>query len=312
VDIFEKKDIAPMLIGRDEAAFDSDDFIYELKWDGIRCIAYLWEDGHELRNKRNKSLNATYPELNGIHKQAKARCILDGELVILKDGKPYFHEIQRRSLMTNAMKIKLAAQKLPVCFVAYDILYIGNEQITNKPLLERKALLADTITQSAQLAYTSYIEHDGTVFYQLAADKELEGVVAKRKDSKYYFDKRSPNWVKFKALLDEDFVVCGYYGKGGHSVSVIIGAYDNDTIVYQGHVTMGVSRQDYKEMQAVPVTSKENFYTNFPEFEGATWLAPLLVCKVEYMERTPKGGLRQPRFRGVRHDKAAHECVLKK
>ena len=101
MDIFDTKTISPMLIGKDEAAFDSDDYIFELKWDGIRCIAYLSPNGVDFRNKRNKNLNFTYPELSTIHKQGKSRCILDGEFIISKGGKPNFIEVQRRSLMNN-------------------------------------------------------------------------------------------------------------------------------------------------------------------------------------------------------------------
>ena len=86
-DIFEDRNIAPMLIGDSRSAFDSNEFIYELKLDGIRCLAYLWDNGLELRNKRNKRLNAIYPELGGIYLQTSKRCVLDGELVVLKDGK---------------------------------------------------------------------------------------------------------------------------------------------------------------------------------------------------------------------------------
>ena len=93
MDIFETKNIAPMLIGGNQPPFDSLEHIYELKLDGIRCVAYLSDAVFELRNKRNKRLNGIYPELNGINKQVNTRCILDGELVILKDGKPDFFEV---------------------------------------------------------------------------------------------------------------------------------------------------------------------------------------------------------------------------
>ena len=100
-----------MLIAQSQKAFNSVDYIYELKLDGIRCLAYLWDSGIELRNKRNKRLNPIYPELMDIHRQAKSKCILDGELVILNGGKPDFFELQRRSLMTNPVRIEFAAKK---------------------------------------------------------------------------------------------------------------------------------------------------------------------------------------------------------
>ena len=101
MDLFESKNIKPMLIGEMQEAFDSPDYIYELKLDGERCIAYLDKDSTDLRNKRNIKMLAKVPELSNIHKQVKCRCILDGELIVIKDGKPDFFEIQRRSLMSN-------------------------------------------------------------------------------------------------------------------------------------------------------------------------------------------------------------------
>ena len=128
-----------MLIGASGEAFDSPDYIYELKLDGVRCIAYLDPNaGTELRNKRNINVTATYPELGEIHKQVKKRCILDGAVLIIKDGKPDFSEMQRRALMGDPFKIRLAANSLPVCFTAFDILYLDKEPLIQKPLMERK------------------------------------------------------------------------------------------------------------------------------------------------------------------------------
>lgn len=305
MDIFETKNISPMLIADDRPAFDSEDYLYELKLDGIRALAYLSQDGTALRNKRNKVIENIYPELAGIHKQVKARCILDGELLVLRDGKPDFFEIQRRSLMTNQFKIKLAADKLPACFVAYDIVYHDGCQITGQSLTERKELLSDAVLENGRLALSRVIEQNGTAFFETVRDSGLEGIVAKRRDSKYYFGKTTKDWIKCKALLDDDFVVCGYYRNEQNSISVIFGWYDGGRLVYQGHVAMSASRHDFSYMQAVP---KCKAHTGFPAFEDAVWLRPELVCTVKYMERTPGGGLRQPSFKGLRDDKTPEEC----
>lgn len=136
MDLFEKKTIKPMLIGASSDPFDSDDYIFELKLDGLRCIAYLEPGkGTELRNKRDMKLLGRFPELSEIHKQVKQRCILDGELFVMNKGKPDFFALQRRAIMGNQFKISLYAQKLPATFTAFDILYIGHEQINMKPLL---------------------------------------------------------------------------------------------------------------------------------------------------------------------------------
>ena len=110
-----------------------------------------------------------------------------------------------------------------------------------------------------------------------------------------------------KALIDEDFIVCGYFIKG-NVASVIIGSWSDGVIRYQGHVVLGVSRQDYRIMAAAPRYDK-SCYLSFPDFDDAAWLEPKLVCTVTYMERTSGGGLRQPVFKGLRDDKAPEECV---
>ena len=309
MDIFESKNITPMLIAHNQKAFDSENYIYELKLDGIRCLAYLWDSGVELRNKRNKRLNPIYPELKDIYRKAKSKCILDGELVILNGGKPDFFELQRRSLMSNPVKIEFAVRKLPVCYTAFDILYYDDEQITHLPLMERKEILSENIRESTSLAVTRYIETNGVAFYNAAAEQGLEGIVAKRKDSKYYSNKTTKDWIKMKALLDADFIVCGYYINTGNTASAILGAYKNGKILYQGHASFGVSRQDFDIMEKSQKTDK-SIYADFPDFDDVTWLAPRLVCKVEFMERTPGGGLRQPIFKGLRDDKTPEECTI--
>jgi bifunctional non-homologous end joining protein LigD/DNA ligase-1 len=307
-DLFESKSIAPMLIEDEKPAFDSPDYLYELKLDGIRCVAYLDKSGAVLRNKRNKDVTAIYPELGMTHKQIRKRCILDGEVFILKDGRAYFYEIQRRALMANSFKISLAAARLPASFVAFDILYLDGEQLTERPLLERKELLQNTVSDSERMAVSRYIVGNGVALYDAAEKQGHEGIVAKRMDSLYYFGKRTKDWSKCKALKDEDFVICGYYYKGSLA-SIILGAYSGNRLVYQSHVVMGVSKRDFKII-AAQISMPKSLYPGFPDFPGAVWIAPSLVCTVKFMERTRNGGLRQPQFKGLRDDKAPEDCTI--
>ncbi|HAN09349.1 MAG TPA: DNA ligase [Clostridiales bacterium] len=309
MDIFETKDIAPMLIfDKNQKPFNSDEFYFELKFDGIRCLAYLSDEGVELRNKRNKRVTDTYPELNSIHKQVKKRCILDGEVFVMEKGRPNFFEVQRRSLMTNKIKISLAAGRLPVCFAAYDVLYAGNEQITDRPLSERKKILSDLVNETPFLVVSRVFKKEGIALYNAAEQQGLEGIVAKKKDSKYYFGKRSKDWIKIKALIDEDFIVCGYFQKSDSIISVLIGSYSEKNIVYRGHISLGISRVDYGIMQSTSRASNL-VYPEFPNFENVVWLQPVLVCNVQYMEETESGGLRQPVFKGLRDDVLPENCI---
>ncbi len=308
MDIFENMNIKPMLIGADSAPFDSPDYIYELKLDGERCIAYLDKDGTELRNKRNVRILTKVPELSGIHRQVNKRCILDGELFVMKDGKPDFFEIQRRSLMSNRVRIELASKQYPASFVAFDILYLEDRQLTDLPLMERKALLEQTVTENERLALSRYIEGQGIALYEFTKQQELEGIVAKRKDSRYYFGKNTKDWIKIKNLLDDDFVVCGYIYKERYMASLILGAYDQqNNLINCGHATIGVSNEAFKRILQVDRLNYPFFAEESPQ---AIWLKPELVCTVKYLARTKGGGLRHPVFKGLRTDKAPDECKI--
>lgn len=310
MDLFESKDIKPMLIGKNQEAFDSPDYIYELKLDGERCIAYLDKDVTELRNKRNMKMLAEVPELTNIHKQVKKRCILDGELIVIKSGKPDFYEIQKRSLMSNTFKIQLASSKLPASFTAFDILYYQDHSVTNLPLMERKKLLEKVINENERLAISRYIEEQGIQFYQLAKQNDLEGIVAKRKNSKYYSDRKTKDWVKIKYLLDDDFVICGYILKGGDVISIVLGQYLNKELVYKGHVTLGLSNEDFQLIKSTPQLSTQPFNELPSGNDNAVWLVPKLVCIVKFMMKTANGGLRQPIFKGTRDDKSPKDCTI--
>ena len=308
-DIWETKNIKPMLIGVEGSPFDSEEYIYELKLDGERCIAYLDNNKTILKNKRNILMLPKVPELAEIHKNVNVRCILDGELAVIKDGKPDFFEIQKRSMMSNPVKIDMAAKKYPACFTAFDILYFEDRQVTDLPLTERKKLLQKAVkSEDSRFAVSRFIEKNGIAFYNLAKQKELEGIVAKRRDSKYYFDKRTKDWIKIKYLQDDDFVILGYVPKENNMNSIILGQYSNSRLVYKGHVTLGVGGEPFRRIKSLDKTSCS--FSEIPKGnENAVWVKPELVCTVKYMMKTESGSMRQPVFKGLREDKSPEECT---
>ena len=308
-DIWETKNINPMLIGVEGEPFDSEEYIYELKLDGERCIAYLDKDKTILKNKRNILMLPKVPELAEIHKNVNVRCILDGELAVIKDGKPDFFEIQKRSMMSSPIKIDMAARKYPACFTAFDILYFEDRQVTDLPLAERKELLQKAVvSEDNKFAVSRYIEKNGTAFYALAEQNELEGIVAKRKESRYYFDRRTKDWIKIKYLQDDDFVVLGYIPKENSMNSIILGQYGNDRLIYKGRVTLGVGGESFRKIKSQQKASCP--FAKIPEGnESAIWIEQKLVCTVKYMMKTVSGGMRQPVFKCLRDDKSPEECV---
>ena len=309
-DLFDKKDLSPMLIGAEGEAFDDPDYLYELKLDGVRCLAFAGDGETVLRNKRNLLVSPIYPELAQLHKQVKGRCVLDGELVTLIDGRPRFSEIQRRALMSDPFKIKLAAAQHPVSFTAFDLLYQDGEDLMNAPLTERKERLSKAVKENGRVAVSRVIEGRGKALYALTEQQGLEGVVAKKKDSLYYPGKRTKDWIKCKNLQDDDFVVCGYIRKSEGVTSLVLGQYKDGALTYKGHVTLGVSVPNFRRIEAAPRIAAPSFPV--PAGSGnerAVWLEPELVCTVKYMEKTRGGGLRQPVFKGLRDDKAPDSCI---
>lgn len=309
---FDRKQISPMLIGADGDAFDSPDYLYELKWDGERCIAYLDPlAGTELRNKRNVKMLPKVPELSEMHAQVKKRCILDGELMVMKDGKPDFYEIQKRSLTTNTFKIQLASKQYPANFVAFDILFYNDRDLTLLPLNERKKYLEKALkAETARFAISRAIPEHGNSLYQIAEQQNLEGVVAKRKDSIYIEGKRTKDWIKIKNLKDEDYVVCGYIYKDNHMISIVLGQYDDGQLIYKGHVTLGVGGDNFRTIKSTAQIDKPAFLLPGGN-EDAIWITPTLVCTVKFMDYTSNGGMRQPVFKGLRLDKQPEDCIAK-
>lgn len=301
-DLFIDKNIDPMLLHETEP-FDDEDYIYELKLDGIRCIAYIEPKSVVLQNKRHKDVTDIYPELSDIKKCVKKRVILDGELVVLTDGKPNFYALQKRSLMIDEFKIKLAAKKNPVQFVAYDVLYFDGKDLTDKPLMERKEILSKAVTEGHGLSISRYIEKNGIAFFELAKQEQLEGIVAKKKNGIYHIGKRTHDWVKIKVMQDEDLLVCGFQpDEEGNVKDLILGYYaDSDKLQCRGKVYLGVSETDRK---IIGEFAKKNTVKRpwFDKYKNAVWLKPELIGTAHFMHETEKGGMRQPVWKGLRLD----------
>ena len=301
-DLFIDKNIDPMLLYETEP-FDSDEHIFELKLDGIRCIAYIEPKSVVLQNKRHKDVTDIYPELSDMKKCVKKRVILEGELVELIDGKPNFYALQKRSLMSDEFRIKLAAKNDPVQFVAYDILYLDGKDLTVKPLMERKEMLNKAVTEGHGLSISRYIEKNGIAFFELAKQEKLEGIVAKKKDGLYHIGKRTHDWVKIKVMQDEDLFVCGYQpDENGNVKDLILGYYDdNDKLQCRGKVYLGVSESDRK---ITGEFAKKNTVKRpwFEKYKNAVWLKPELIGTAHFMNETENGGMRQPVWKGLRTD----------
>lgn len=307
-DLFATKNISPMLLNEVKEPFDDEKYIYELKLDGIRCVAYIEPKTVTLQNKRFKDVTDTYPELSEMSKCVKKRIILDGEIVVLTDGKPNFYALQKRSLMGDKFKISLAAKKNPVQFVAYDILYYNGKDLTDKPLMERKQILSKAVTEGHNLSVSRWIERNGVAFFELAKKENLEGIVAKKKDGLYYIGKRTSEWIKIKVMQDEDLLVLGYQpDDDGKVKDLILGYYDEKgELKCRGKVYLGVSKAEQK---IIAEFAKKNTVKKpwFNKYKNVVWLKPQLVGTAHFMHETQSGGMRQPVWKGLRADKLSND-----
>lgn len=208
-------------------------------------------------------------------------------------------------MMTDKFKIQMAASMNPASFVAFDCLYTDGKQAMDQPLLSRKELLQKAVKEDARIAVSRFVHSDGVALFRLADERELEGVVAKRSDSLYYPGKRTKDWIKFKRMADEDFVVCGYIRKKDNIYSIILGKPGRNGFVYKGHVTLGVSAAAVGSLRRWP-GQPFMVYPSGSGNESAVWVYPEKVCTVEYMPNT-KNSLRQAVFKGFREDMAPED-----
>lgn len=306
MDLFESRSAQPMLIAQQREAFDDSEWIYELKMDGFRCLCYAKDGMVDLRNKRNMQMNSRFPELMSIYKNIKGTSIQDGEIVVLVNGVPDFYRLQKRTLLTDRFKIELEASRYPASFVAFDCIYHNGKELIWNPLMERKEVLQDLITESPRIAVSRYVETNGRALYQAAEQKLLEGVVAKKKDSLYHMGKRTKDWIKFKRMTDEEFVVTGYIQKAQHTFSLILAKYRGDILIYKGHVTSGVTKE---VVSMLDITGINPFRMLPTGNEAAIWVKTNRVCVVEYMPNT-MNSLRQPVFKGFRDDVLPEEVQV--
>lgn len=304
--------LRPMLAVNSEP-FDSEAHLFEVKWDGYRCLAYLAENT-ELRSRNLLDLTAKFPELAGLHRQIQGRpAILDGEIVVLDNGKPSFAGLQARGRMNDLKRIGRASLEKPAVFIAFDILYLKGRSVLELPLEERKELLKVDVEPGDEVALSQFILEAGGDFYKACVKEGLEGVVAKRLDSVYLPGRRSAAWKKIRHTREADLIIGGYqYGTAGRNLgSLVLGGYREGKLVYQGKVGTGFSLREaeallegLRQLEII----KETMAVPREERKRTRWVRPVLVCNVEYLTTTAEGYLRHPVFKGIRTDKSPEEC----
>ena len=303
----------PMLARLAQQPFSGKDWLFEIKWDGFRAIAYV-NQALSLRSRNQKELKYNFPELEELAQLAH-NVVLDGEIVVVKEGKPDFQALLERGQATSPVEIELQAKRSPVVYVVFDILEKDGVSLVDLPLTERKEILKKSVKEGKHVLLSDFVEEKGEAYYRVALEKGLEGVMAKKKDSVYEQGVRSGNWLKIKKLRSCDCVIFGYtQGSGARSGTfgaLLLGLYDGEKPVYVGKVGTGFSQallQTLSEKFQQLKTEKAPFEPDIPD--EVTWLKPELVCEVGYQVVTRDVRLRMPRFLGLREDKLPSECTL--
>ncbi|MGD8399674.1 MAG: non-homologous end-joining DNA ligase [Bacillota bacterium] len=288
--------------------FDAPDYLFEVKWDGWRCLAFL--DGKTRLQSRNlRDLTPAFPDLQAIHQAVdRPAMLLDGEIVTFWEGKPSFIRLQRRLGRISPNSDVIA--KAPAVFIAFDLLYLEGVSLMTRPLDERHSLLERYLHPDETLQISATVAGQGVAFFEACRDMGLEGVVAKKCSSLYYPGKRTPYWKKIKAVQRTLFTICGYtlasQGKPQLNSLALAAKVEHDWFFF-GLVGTGISAATaatlQELLQPLRVAAPPQFARPVKPPPRLVWVEPRLVALVEYLEITPDLKLRHPVWRGLQPDK---------
>ena len=298
---------SPELATLAEAPPAGDQWVYEIKFDGYRILAYLENGRVRLKTRNGNDWTAQFPSIATALSGLPIRDgVIDGEIVVLKDGVSSFQALQ--NLLSREGRGQLV-------YYAFDLLHLDGYDVRPAPLLERKALLARALEGAGdEVRLSEHVEGGGPEFFARACTLGLEGVMAKRKDAPYA-GARAKQWLKLKCLKRQEFVICGFTEPGGARSSfgaLVLGVEERGALRYAGRVGTGFSQRQLKELLAKlsPLERPDSPVANPPRgaaARGVRWVEPKLVAEVAFGEWTQEGSLRHPRFVGLREDKPASE-----
>jgi DNA ligase D-like protein (predicted ligase)/DNA ligase D-like protein (predicted 3'-phosphoesterase) len=304
----------PMLAREVHEAFDDQNWIFEIKWDGFRAIAYV-DESVSLRSRNNQELVRNFPELEELKKQA-SDVVVDGEIVIMRAGKVDFQSLLERRRIPSPKQIWLQTKHLEAVYVVFDILEKDGKALVDQPLIERKKILAQAVKEGPHVILADYVEGKGKAYYQIAIDKGLEGIMAKKKDSYYEGGLRSGDWLKIKKEHALDAVIFGYtQGEGVRDKSfgsLVMGLFDKEgKPVYIGNVGSGFSEKTIETlMENFQRLKTDKIPFEVEGFREVIWLIPELVAEITYQFITRENRLRIAQFQKLRTDKPARECTI--
>lgn len=313
------RDVQPMLATLAAKPFRSPDWIFEIKWDGVRALAYRRQGRLRLVSRSGRDITGVYPELAGLVEALPAEegdFLLDGEIVTLDgEGRSRFERLQRRMNLAEPAAIARAAREIPVVYYCFDVLHAGGASLLLTPLAERKGWLRQRLATRREIRYSDEIAEDGAGLFEQAEKKRLEGIIGKRRDSPYQ-QKRSRLWLKIKVQGRQEAVITGYtdpQGARDYFGALLLALYDPKRRRFYsvGRVGTGFDRATRKQllerMRALRGTAGQ--VEGQERGAGMHAVPPRLVAEVRFAEWTTDGKMRAPAFLGLRDDKEPRECV---
>ncbi|WP_028551873.1 ATP-dependent DNA ligase [Paenibacillus sp. UNC451MF] len=293
---------------------EGEEWIAQVKWDGVRMLTYY--DGKETRliNRRLNERTMQYPELIDVRAYCSAESvILDGEIVALEGMKPSFHQVMKRDGLRSEQKVRTVQPHIPIVYMIFDVLFVNGEWVTGQSLRQRQQILEQIIHPVPQVQLVpSYKEIRG--LYEVVKQHQLEGIVCKDLNSVYAIRGKDRRWMKKKLFQDTVAVVGGVTYRAGTVNALLLGLYDEEgKLWYIGHAGAGkMTVQDWKTVtKKVEQLRMDNkpFANNPERSKEATWIEPVLTVKVHFMEWTNNRTLRQPSIQSF-VDISPQECRL--
>jgi bifunctional non-homologous end joining protein LigD len=312
--------IEPMLATLVDKPIDDDNWLYEIKWDGYRAVAFMNKKQLELKSRNNKSFNEKFYPVYDALKKWGINAVVDGEVVVVKpNGMADFGALQNWRSEADG----------ELLYYIFDILWYDGYNLKEMPLTERRAILEQIIPPDSLIQMSKNFDTSGTEFLAAAKKMGLEGIMAKRKDSIYETGRRTGNWLKIKSNKRQEVVIGGFTINDDTSKpfsALLVGVFEKGKFVYTGKIGTGFNIKTQKEMlkqfepyitdkpqfSAEPDINKPSRFRHNPPRATATWLKPKLICEVSYTEMTSDGVMRHPSFEGMRDDKNAKEVVMEK
>jgi bifunctional non-homologous end joining protein LigD len=294
------EDLKPMLATTADTAFNDSNWQFEIKWDGYRSLAYINNGKVQLRSRNNLSFTQKYPPVTAELKKWGINAVLDGEIAVLnEEGKANFNAMQYWNTKTEG----------ELLYYVFDLLWLDGIDLRNEPLYKRRSILKKILPEKGIIRFSDDIEEWGLEFFKIAQQNNLEGIIAKKRDSVYDAGSRTKDWLKIKAEQRHEAVICGYTKKKDTDrafSSLILGLNEGEDFLFIGQVGTGFSfklqAELLKKMRPF-TTAKCPFKTDPPIADPVVWLRPHLVCEVKYTELTKEGIMRHASFQGLREDK---------